>query len=157
MDILHAIFASVAILMGGLQFARRKGDRRHRLSGRVYVAAMVLTALTSFFLTGMTGGFSFLHALSLVTLGTLVYTFLSLRRGEIVAHLYSMTYLYGGLLTAGFFAADRHGLDLPGYAKIAAVVVIWAGVAVLAETGRRAWMSADRSGGVRPRVRSAAR
>ena len=71
MEYTHAAFATVALILGGLQMARRKGGRFHRLTGRAYLAAMALAALSSFFLTSMTGGFSFLHILSVWTLVTL--------------------------------------------------------------------------------------
>lgn len=125
MALAHTTFALLAIIFGALQIARRKGDRYHRLAGRAYVAAMVLAALTSFFLTTMTGGFSFLHILSLWTLGTLAISHICLRRGQIASHARCMILLYGGLLTAGVLAAQRHGMDMPPVALAGVLVLVW--------------------------------
>lgn len=137
MALAHAAFALIAILLGGLQLFRRKGDRLHRLAGRGYVAAMVLAALTSFFLTTMTGSFSFLHILSVWTLGTLGISHYCLRRGRIEAHARSMILLYGGLLTAGVLAAQRHGLDLPPAALGGVLLLVWAPILLLTLLVRR--------------------
>lgn len=145
METAHAALAILALILGALQIAGRKSGRRHRLTGRVYVAAMALTALSSFFLTGMTGGFSALHALSVWTLVTLAASIRMVRRGNTIGHGYSMIMLYGGLVTAGFFAAQRHGLDLPMAAAIPLVAGFWTGWIAFAETIRR--RLARRTGG----------
>lgn len=128
MEYAHASFATIAIVLGGLQLLRRKGGGAHRLLGRTYLGAMALTALSSFFLTSMTGTYSFLHILSVWTLITLVQTMWHLRRGNIIGHAYSMIWLYGGLLTAGILAAHRHGMDLPPVALVGTLLVLWSGV-----------------------------
>ncbi|WP_417519605.1 DUF2306 domain-containing protein [Minwuia sp.] len=137
MEYLHAACASIAIVLGAFQIARRKGDRPHRLLGRAYVGAMLLTALSSFFLTSMTGGFSFLHLLSVWTLITLAANVRYVRTGNMAGHVNAMVYLYGGLLTAGLFAADRHALDLPIPALVGMLVILWTVVVWIAEKARR--------------------
>jgi uncharacterized membrane protein len=128
MEYAHASFATIAIALGGIQMFRRKHGTSHKLIGRAYLGAMTFTALSSFFLTSMTGTFSFLHILSVWTLITLVQTLWHLRRGNIIGHAYSMIWLYGGLLTAGILAANRHGLDLPPVALAAVLLALWSGV-----------------------------
>lgn len=128
MEYAHAAFATIAIALGALQFMRRKGGSSHRLLGRAYLGSMALTALLSFFLTSMTGTFSFLHILSILTLITLGQTLWHLRNGNVLGHALSMIWLYGGLLTAGILAATRHGLDLPPVALVGVLLLVWSGV-----------------------------
>lgn len=150
MDIAHAALAILALSLGAIQMAGRKAGRRHRLIGRACLAAMALTALSSFFLTSLTGSFSLLHVLSAWTLITLVISIRALRRGNVIGHAYSMTMLYGGLVTAGFFAAQRHGLDLPAAAAAVLVAGFWVGWIVLAETLRRRLARRTREAGAIP-------
>ncbi|PJK30915.1 DUF2306 domain-containing protein [Minwuia thermotolerans] len=137
MEFAHTALAFAALILGAVQIAGRKAGRRHRLVGRAYVAAMALTALSSFFLTSLTGGFSFLHALSAWTLFTLAWAMAMVRRGNLAGHGYSMIMLYGGLVTAGFFAAQRHGLDLPATALVTLVAGFWIVWIAFAEMLRR--------------------
>lgn len=141
MEYAHASFATIAIVLGGMQIVRREGGPAHRLAGRAYLAAMALTAGSSFFLTGMTGTFSFLHILSAWTLFTLVMTMLYLRRGNILGHALTMIWLYGGLLTAGVLAAHRHGLDLPPVALVAVLLLLWSGIVWISLQVRKGMVS----------------
>ncbi len=142
MEYAHASFATIAIVLGGLQLIRRKAGIMHRLTGRIYLGAMALTALSSFFLTGMTGTFSFLHILSVWTLFTLAQTLWHLRTGNILGHALSMIWLYGGLLTAGLLAANRHGLDLSPALLTGVLLVLWSGVVFLSSNARTRMRSA---------------
>lgn len=137
MEYAHASFATLAIILGGMQMFRRKGGGSHRLIGRAYLGSMALTALSSFFLTSMTGTFSFLHILSIWTLITLGQTLWHLKHGNIIGHAYSMIWLYGGLLTAGVLAAHRHGLDLPPLAMATVMLALWSGIIWLSSQVRR--------------------
>ncbi|WP_416896465.1 MAG: DUF2306 domain-containing protein [Minwuia sp.] len=137
MEYAHTVLALAALVLGGIQMARRKSGGAHRRLGQAYVGAMALTALSSFFLTGLTGGMNGLHVLSVWTLITLAISIRARRRGNIMGHGYSMIMLYGGLLTAGLFAAQRHGLDLPVWLVVGMLVAMWAGLLVMAERMRR--------------------
>lgn len=137
MELIHAACASAGIVLGAFQMVRPKGSRPHRWIGRGYVAAMLVTALSSFWLTGFGDGYSFLHLLSIWVLGTLVLNVRYLRNGNIIGHAYSMICLYGGLLTAGIFAAQRHGMDAPTPVLVAMVVTLWVATIAIAENMRR--------------------
>ena len=62
----HAVGASLAMVLGGVQVGRRRrGDRPHRVIGRVWLALMYFTALSSFWIQQIRpGNFSWIHALS---------------------------------------------------------------------------------------------
>jgi uncharacterized membrane protein len=98
--VVHAVAASYALGLGGVQVLRRKGDRPHRWIGRSWLVAMAVTVLSSFGVRTLTGGFSWLHGLSAFTAVTLTLGVLAIRRGDVRAHGRSMIGTYLGLLGA---------------------------------------------------------
>ena len=93
-----------AVPLGGwLLLRRRKGDWTHLLLGRVWAGLMAVTALASFWLTGLTGGIGPLHLLSVLTLWSLVRAIRAVRRGDLRGHRRALTGCYVGLLLAGAF------------------------------------------------------
>lgn len=66
---IHFAFVSSAVVLGAVVLFRRKGDARHRWLGRVWVSAMAVTAVSSFWIKEINeGGFSPIHLLSAWTL-----------------------------------------------------------------------------------------
>lgn len=97
----HAAAAGYALIVGAFQLLRRrKGGRLHRLMGRAWIAAMYLVALTSFGVRTLTGGFGWLHALSVLTVLTVTAGLIAVIRGNIASHKAFMTGSYFGLLGA---------------------------------------------------------
>jgi uncharacterized membrane protein len=97
----HAVAASFALGLGAVQvLRRRRGDPAHRWIGRSWVAAMAATVLSSFGVRTLTGGFSWLHALSAFTAVMLVRGVLAARRHDVRAHGRAMIGTYLGLLGA---------------------------------------------------------
>lgn len=103
---LHVAAALLATVLGGVVFALEKGTRLHKGLGRLWVGAMAVTALSSFFITEirMVGPYSVLHALSVLTLGFLVTGIYLARTGRIASHRQTMasTYVLALILTGGF-------------------------------------------------------
>ena len=103
---LHTYCALLSILIGAVQFMRKKGGSSHRLLGRTWVGLMAIVALSSFaiFEIRLLGPFSPIHLLSLLTLGTLVVAIQAARAGNIQRHKQALASLYGfGLVLAGAF------------------------------------------------------
>ena len=103
---LHTYCALLSILIGAIQFMRKKGGSSHRLFGRIWVGLMAIVALSSFaiFEIRLLGPFSPIHLLSLLTLGTLVVAIQAARAGNIQRHKQALASLYGfGLVLAGAF------------------------------------------------------
>jgi uncharacterized membrane protein len=102
----HALVAIFAMPIGALQLVAPKGTLRHRWLSFVWVGAMAIVALSSFWIHEFRwwGPFSIIHVLSLLVLATLVYSIGAIRRGNVVAHRNSMVQLYvlALLLTGGF-------------------------------------------------------
>lgn len=82
---LHLAGAAPALVLGGVQLIRVKGDRRHRLIGRIWVGLMALSVLASFAIY-TDGRPSIIHAISLWTAISLVMGIRNVRRGDTAAH-----------------------------------------------------------------------
>ena len=106
---LHLIFAVLAIGIGAIQFICKKGTTLHRRLGYVWVIAMVVICLSSFGIktimpSGIFGGFSPIHLLSIWVLFQLARGIYFARKHEIARHRKCMFNTYvGGLLVAGAF------------------------------------------------------
>ena len=103
---IHAFAAMAAFVLGLSQFARRKGDRPHRVLGWAWVGLMSLVAVTSLFVntTCSFGPFSAIHLLTILTILTLPPAVMAARRHDVTAHRRAMTLLFAGaLVIAGGF------------------------------------------------------
>jgi uncharacterized membrane protein len=98
----HAAGATVALLLGGYNLRRRpKGDRSHRLIGRVWVVAMYWTVLSSFAIKELRPGhYSWIHALSVFTFGTLTVGLWAAWTHRVRLHRRFITGSYLGLVGA---------------------------------------------------------
>ncbi|VVE15546.1 DUF2306 domain-containing protein [Pandoraea anhela] len=109
----HLGAALAAVIVGGGVLWARKGTARHRWFGRLWAAAMVATAATSFGIRELgKGHLSWLHALSAYVLVSLVLAVLAIRRGNVRAHRRQMAGLYAGLVIAGVAAVAMPGRTL---------------------------------------------
>ena len=101
--VVHMTAAFLALGIGALAFAARKGSLAHRAAGRGWVLLMLVTAVSSFWIR-TTGHFSAIHILSVavpVLLGLGVYYAAT---GRILRHRRMMAAIYiGGLGIAGLF------------------------------------------------------
>lgn len=98
----HATAATLAVVLGGAQLARRRyGDRLHRWNGRTWVALEYFTAITSFWIRDIRPGrFSWIHILSVITIVSLTAALIAIRRGDRTTHAISMTSTYAGMIGA---------------------------------------------------------
>ena len=135
MILLHAGLASLVLLLGPIILLGPKGDSRHRRLGRVFVAAVLASNLSSFFIFELTGRPSFIHALAAINLATLAHALWAARRQRIADHLTSMSYCYAGFVAAVLVRLD-HLLPLPwpyGFAAIVAATFLAASLLVRRE------------------------
>jgi uncharacterized membrane protein len=103
---LHIIAAFFALFIGAGQMVMRKGTRPHRLVGKMWVFAMVVVALSSFFIheIRVIGNFSPIHLLSIITLIWLVFGVQAARKKQIKRHQIIMNSIYFfALIVTGFF------------------------------------------------------
>jgi len=101
----HIATIVVALALTPVMMVRPRGDRPHRLLGRVWLAAMLLTALLSFGIRLTNHGrFSVIHLLSAWTLIQVPIIWLTARRHQPVRHRRAVRGMVtGALLIAGFF------------------------------------------------------
>jgi len=103
---IHTVSAILAFVLGGLVLFRRKGDRLHRMGGRIWVGLMGLVCISSFFIhtIQLVGIWSPIHLLSVGTLIALIGGVRSAWMGQIVKHQQTMQWTYfGALILAGYF------------------------------------------------------
>lgn len=101
--LIHLATAIASVVVGGAMFFMKKGTPQHRLSGRVWVLLMAVTALVSFAIQTR-GHFTWIHVLSVVVLVMLVRAVLAIRHRNIRLHQRLVVGTYAGLLIAGMFA-----------------------------------------------------
>ena len=99
----HLAAALAAVALGVLMLLMRKGTRAHRWMGRGWVALMAFVAIGSFWIRH-TGGLSWIHGLSAMTLVFLVLAIWAIRTGRPRMHRHLMTGTFAGLVIAGLFA-----------------------------------------------------
>ena len=99
----HLATIVVALALTPTMLLRPRGDRRHRQLGKVWVVAMLLTALLSLNLR-TSGHFSVIHILSVWTLIQAPWIWWSARTHHIAKHRGLVRgMVLGALLIAGFF------------------------------------------------------
>tara|TARA_R110000796_G_scaffold80435_2_gene178118 strand:- start:775 stop:1326 length:552 start_codon:yes stop_codon:yes gene_type:complete len=102
---LHVTGALSAFSIGAALMMGVKGRGLHKRLGYAWVTAMAVTAISSFFLTGLNGTqFSWIHGLSAWTIIGLPMGITAARRKDIAGHRKQMTGMFtGGMLVAGLF------------------------------------------------------
>ena len=110
----HATAAIAALLIGPVALWARRGPasahrvRLHRAAGYAWVTLMLLTAFSALFIRDTQlpniAGYTPIHLLIPLTLGSLFVAFRHLLRGHIAGHRKTMASLYiGACLIAGAF------------------------------------------------------
>lgn len=99
---LHAAVATLALLLGARNLlVKRKGDRPHRIIGRIWMGAMYATVLSSFAIRELNPGrFSWIHGLSVFTFITLTLALWGARTHRVRLHRGMAIGSYFGLVGA---------------------------------------------------------
>lgn len=88
---IHLFTVLAAFVIGTWMMARPKGTAPHKALGRLYVALMLVSAVSTFWIRGLGhGALSFLHLLSIFVLLALPYAIVMARLGRVRAHRYTM-------------------------------------------------------------------
>lgn len=108
---IHLFAAVPALAVGLLTLALKKGTALHKGLGRTWVALMIVTAGSSFWIQSLNPGhYSWIHLLAIWTLFALVMAVRAIRwRRDRPSHIGWMVGTYAGLLIAGglAFLPDR--------------------------------------------------
>lgn len=102
---LHLATIALCLALTPVLLLGRRGARRHRQLGYIWVVAMSLTALLTFGIRGINhGGLSPIHVLSAITLTQAPMLAWHAHRHSVEAHRFTALSLVGGaLLIAGLF------------------------------------------------------
>ena len=102
---LHIVTIGAALALTPVMMLRRRGDRLHRRLGRVWAAAMFLTALFTFGIRGINqGSLSYIHLFSVLTLVQVPVIVWTARTHRHARHRNTVRAMVAfALLTAGFF------------------------------------------------------
>ena len=108
--VVHLTAALVALPLWLVVLLRPKGTLRHRTLGRMWAVAMLIAAISSFWVRGIAadGGLSWIHLLSVLTLVSLSVGIWAIRTGRQRRHRGFMIGAYLGLVGAGI------GATMPG-------------------------------------------
>lgn len=108
--LIHLAFGVLALLVGGILMAGRKGARMHRVLGWGWVVAVGVVAVSSLFIMTLNPGhFSIIHILSGYVIVALPLAVAAARRHEVERHRRYMTGLF-----FGGFAINLIFVLLPG-------------------------------------------
>lgn len=101
---IHLTATLAALLLGFAMLVRRKGTAWHKRLGWFWVLLMLTAAISSFWITGISGSFSLIHALSLLVLILVPAAVIAIRRGKVATHRKAMISLFvGALIIPGLF------------------------------------------------------
>lgn len=138
----HATAASLSLTLGGYQLVRRRrGDRVHRLLGRVWVGAMYVMLVTAMFVRPVSlRRFDVFQVLAVFTFCTLTIGLLAAMRGQVEKHRGYLTGSYLGVVGAFVGAVAVPQRDIPQlvvhrpavFAASVVVIVLVSAVVVLA-------------------------
>jgi len=104
---IHVVSAVTTFMIGALLLSGLpKGTSTHRRLGWLWVITMLSTAISSFFMTGLSGhSYSVIHGLSAWTVIILPFAVVAARRHNVKKHSKEMRSMFlGGMVIAGLFS-----------------------------------------------------
>ncbi len=99
-ETVHIILGFTSLISGGLVVFSTKGNRKHRLFGRLYFLSMLGLNVTSFGIYKLFDGWGFFHWMAVASLIPLLAGYIAIRHKKIIAHYYFMSWSYIGLICA---------------------------------------------------------
>lgn len=97
---IHISLGFLSLASGFIVVLTKKGNHRHRLVARIYFFAMLGLNLTAFGIYKIHGGWGFFHWMAVASLIPLLAGIWAIKRKNISAHYYFMTWSFIGLLCA---------------------------------------------------------
>lgn len=95
---IHVATVVPAAVIGAYQLALPKGTPFHKASGYVFLALMIATAISAFFVRSISGGFTPIHLFIPLTFFGVIGGLWRIRSGDVRGHRISMTSLYLGAI-----------------------------------------------------------
>lgn len=101
----HTLMAVLALAIGGVNLASRKGTKRHKAQGWAWMVMMAFVTISSFFIQELNrGSYSWIHGLTLWTMFCMVVAIFAIRKGSVRTHASFMVGTMIGATVAGVFA-----------------------------------------------------
>lgn len=102
---IHWIAAMIALALGVLMLVRKKGTTSHKAIGRAFIAIMIVTALSSFFIREINNGsLSWIHIFIPITFFASWEAIHYIRKGDVKRHKRAVIGMFfGALLIPGLF------------------------------------------------------
>ncbi len=102
----HLLTVIPAIPLGAYVILSRKGGRRHKMLGKIWLSLMFVTAVATIFIRNANDGqFSWIHLFTLLTLVAVPQAIITARQGKIEAHKKHLrNFFIGALIIAGLTA-----------------------------------------------------
>lgn len=106
---IHLATVLPCFIIGTILLIIKKGTKFHRVSGRVYMILMLITATVTLFMPAQVGPqflnhFGWIHGFSFLTIYTVPTAYIAIKRGNVKVHKRKMIALYfGAIIIAGGF------------------------------------------------------
>lgn len=102
----HVATVMPAAVIGPAQFLLPKGTAIHRTFGYAFMALMIATSISAFFIESFMGQrFSWIHLFIPLTLFGVIRAWFAIKRGDVFNHAIALVSVYfGALVVAGYFA-----------------------------------------------------
>lgn len=102
---IHWVAAMIALALGVLMLVRKKGTVSHKVIGRAFIAIMIVTALSSFFIREINNGsLSWIHIFIPITFFASWEAIHYIRKGNVKRHKRAVIGMFfGALLIPGLF------------------------------------------------------
>src|SRR5690606_21253433 len=92
---IHAIAASFVILIGPVNFLRRRRDGAHRILGRTFAVMVYFVCVSGMFIYA-DGVFTIFHALAIFTFVSMTLGIRAITRGRVGVHRFHMIGSWAG-------------------------------------------------------------
>ena len=102
---IHLTAAMAALILGGINLASRKGTYRHKCIGWIWIVIMLVVTIPSFWIREINPGqLSWIHGLTVITLVSMLWAIIAIKKGNIRGHGAAMIGTMIGAIIAGIFA-----------------------------------------------------
>lgn len=114
MDIyIHLLAVVPSLVLGAVNLSLKKGTSLHKRIGKIWAVLMLITAISSLFITPI-GSFTWLHLFSILVIFCVPVGVFSIRKGNIKRHIHCMLGAYIGTIISAYFAVVSPGRLLYG-------------------------------------------
>lgn len=124
----HTITMLVSFVLCSSIMILPKGTKFHKITGRIFVIIMLLSLISTFFITGLTGSWNFVHVLSLYCLFCIIRAVIAIRlkrNNWREIHGFYMISTINAIIIAAAGVVGRHYIfpGSPEYGFIVSIII----------------------------------